>query len=657
MPGSGNVLVDAIAGISWPGGHRNITYYFDNSFGFHSWTSTEMAAYAAALQQYANVANITIQQVGSPASADLSESWFSHAQMQSVAPGAAAFQHYPTSGRPAAGAYDYDGQPYWNAAGLATGGGGFFVFLHEIGHGLGLAHPHDNDMGTLVLPGVTSPSDLGTLSYNQQINTVMSYNRGPFTASGSDNYGHTATPMAFDIASVQFLYGANTTYHTGNDSYVLPGANAAGASWQCIWDAGGSDTIRYDGGSNATIDLRAATLVNGDPNAGGFISQVAGVFGGFTIAHGVTIENAFGGSGNDTIIGNAADNILSGGAGDDSTVYSGNFSSYAAQDVGSRIALSGPDGNDQLLSIEHLRFADGTINVTHGNGLFDAIYYDGTYGDVFHAGVDALAHYNASGWHENRNPDAFFSTQFYLASNSDVRASGVNPLDQYGSVGWQQGRDPGPNFDTKLYLLHNPDVAAAGIDPLEHYLWNGRAEGRATYQAIGTAVNGFDAEYYVLHNPDVLAAGIDPLMHFVANGWHEGRNSNALFDVAYYLSHNPDVAAAGVNPLQHYEQSGWLEGRNASAAFNTNAYLAANPDVAAAHLNPLDHYLNYGIYEGRSLGTSQSQGGASVTITMVGSDTLTRAAPVINGGIVVSVEADEIVAAVPTGGFNDLIHA
>jgi len=40
-----------------------------------------------------------------------------------------------------------------------------------------------------------------------------------------------------------------------------------------------------------TIDLHAATLVNGDPNAGGFISQVAGIFGGFTIANGVTIEN------------------------------------------------------------------------------------------------------------------------------------------------------------------------------------------------------------------------------------------------------------------------------------------------------------------------------------------------------------------------------
>ena len=92
MPGSGNVLVDAIAGIGWlsRGGDRNITYFFDNSFGFHSWTSGEMSAYTAALQQYANVANITIQQVGSSgATPDLSESWVSDAYMQANAPGAA----------------------------------------------------------------------------------------------------------------------------------------------------------------------------------------------------------------------------------------------------------------------------------------------------------------------------------------------------------------------------------------------------------------------------------------------------------------------------------------------------------------------------------------------------------------------------------------
>ena len=42
------------------------------------------------------------------------------------------------------------------------------------------------------------------------------------------------------------------------------------------------------------IHLRAATLAEGDPGAGGYVSWVSGFSGGFTIANGVVIENAVG---------------------------------------------------------------------------------------------------------------------------------------------------------------------------------------------------------------------------------------------------------------------------------------------------------------------------------------------------------------------------
>ena len=103
-------------------------------------------------------------------------------------------------------------------------------------------------------------------------------------------------------------------------------------------------------------------------------------------------------------------------------------------------------------------------------------------------------HFNTSGFHEGRDPNAFFDTSGYLAVNQDVAASGVNPLDHYHQVGWKQGRDPCRNFDTTLYLINNPDVAAAGIDPLEHFLQFGQSEGRQAYAAIGQSiVGGFDA--------------------------------------------------------------------------------------------------------------------------------------------------------------------
>ena len=181
-----------------------------------------------------------------------------------------------------------------------------------------------------MFPGVTVSADLGDFTYNQMVYTIMSYNIGshvtPFL-----RYGMPMSPMAFDIAAAQFMYGPNTTHHAGSDTYVLPGTNEPQMGWRCIWDTGGTDTIRYDGNLNATIDLRPASLVFGDPIAGGALSRAAGIFGGLTIANGVVIENAVGGNGNDTLIGNSADNFLDGRAGDDTAVFSGNRSSYAIE--------------------------------------------------------------------------------------------------------------------------------------------------------------------------------------------------------------------------------------------------------------------------------------------------------------------------------------
>jgi hypothetical protein len=326
---------------------------------------------------------------------------------------------------------------------------------------------------------------------------------------------------------------------------------------------------------------------------------------------------------NDTMRGQGGNDHLDGGAGDDTAVFSHPRDQYVVTQEGNMTTVSGPDGTDTLANFEHLRFADDATGPSqpspdtpqapdpssptppddpgsHIIGLVDTRFYLAHYTDVSVAQVSAIDHFNTYGWHEGRDPNAFFDTAGYRAANPELKASGENPLDHYHQVGWRQGLDPAANFDTRLYLIHNPDVATAGIDPLEHYLAHGMAEGRQAYAAVGTAVNGFDAEWYLFHNPDVAAAGLDPLAHFNANGWHEGRNPNAWFDTNGYLAHYADVAAAGINPLQHYEQYGWQEGRDPSAGFDTLGYLAANPDVAAAHVNPLDHFINNGIYEGRA---------------------------------------------------------
>lgn len=212
----------------------------------------------------------------------------------------------------------------WSSApggGLEQGGFGFVTLIHEFGHGMGMAHPHDNGGGSDVMLGVQSAfGSLGFFDLNQGIYTTMTYNDGwsnsPFGAPGTDDYGTQGTIMAFDVALMQDRYGANMTTNGSNDVYMLPEVNASGTFYETIWDTGGEDTVRYDGSDDAVIDLRDASL-SYEFGGGGFLSYADGIFGGYTIANGAVIENAHGGAGDDHLTGNDELNRIKGNDGDD----------------------------------------------------------------------------------------------------------------------------------------------------------------------------------------------------------------------------------------------------------------------------------------------------------------------------------------------------
>lgn len=266
---------------------------------------------------------------------------------------------------------------------LEPGAYGYSNFIHEFGHGLGLSHPHDNGGRSQLFSGVRSSPDLGDNNLNQEVFTVMSYNKGwrtgPPGGSNTLQFGIAKTLMAFDIAMIQQKYGANTTWANGDDTYSLVTTNGPGTGYTAIWDTGGTDVMRHDGNATATLDLRAATLAM-EEGGGGFVSFVQGIFGGFTIAAGTIIERAIGGNGADEIIGNGAANQLEGRGGNDR--IDGRFGNDTINGGDGQDTINGGDGDDFLFG--GASTADLRDVVFAGNGN-DSV--NGGYGnDELHGG-------------------------------------------------------------------------------------------------------------------------------------------------------------------------------------------------------------------------------------------------------------------------------
>ncbi|WP_127999027.1 M10 family metallopeptidase [Piscinibacter defluvii] len=297
-------------------------------------TTSDKVAVRATLQAWANVADLTFTEVADNATT-VGDLRFAYTTTADTA-GAQAWAYFP-------GQSSVAGDVWINADGSSAaeewdpGSYSYLTVLHEIGHALGLKHsfePMDDNPAVL-------PDNLEGRSY-----TVMSYSAAPGNQNSYFSYEPT-TPMVLDIAAIQYLYGANTSHRTGNDSYVFSGT---GTYHQTIWDAGGTDTIVYQSATGGVIDLAeggASTLgvpievING--STGTPVGTVANVW----IAFDAVIENATGGSGADRILGNTAGNMLRGGAGND-TIY-GQTGNDTLNGGTERDYLAGGSGNDTYL--------------------------------------------------------------------------------------------------------------------------------------------------------------------------------------------------------------------------------------------------------------------------------------------------------------------
>jgi subtilisin-like proprotein convertase family protein len=258
---------------------------------------------------------------------------------------------------------------------------------------LNVTHPYVGDLSVLL----TSPS--GTTSfllYRPQQNSLSAYGTGQdnihFTFDTVLNWGESSVGAwslaIFDKATGYIGKLDSWTLNligkapSSDDTYIYTDEFAESCANQTarstLVDTGGVDTLNA-----AAVTLNS--ILNLDPAGLSIIDDRV-----LHIASGTTIENAYGGDGNDQIDGNAVNNILYGmrgndkisggigvdtlvgGMGDDSldggvgvdiAQFIGEWSKYTLVSTTQGWTLIGPEGTDSLTGIEFAQFSDQTVTL------------------------------------------------------------------------------------------------------------------------------------------------------------------------------------------------------------------------------------------------------------------------------------------------------
>lgn len=318
--------------------------------------STQLQAFREILPQFSNVANITFNEVSDSSQADI-------IARQGNLPEGIAGWLLPYFEVDQVVLADLVLDDSYNSP--QVGDFGYLTLIHELGHAVGLGHPHD---------GYVLESQFDSNDY-----TVMSYNFGEET----NFFRIPDTLMIYDILTLQHIYGANQDYNSGNTTIDVSDPNFRAFT---IWDGGGVDTLDTSNYfTGAVVDLREGikniTMV-GEARA--------------WIAFGSNIENANAGEGADSINGNLLNNTIDGNGGNDS--INGNEGDDFISGGEENDVINGNAGNDYVngnLGNDSVMGGKGNDTV-HGGKDNDVVsgdlgndYVNGNIGnDVVYGGLD-----------------------------------------------------------------------------------------------------------------------------------------------------------------------------------------------------------------------------------------------------------------------------
>jgi len=278
---------------------------------------------------------------------------------------------------------------------------GFHTLMHEIGHSLGLAHPHSsiiNGNATVTADyGATKNVGFDKLGFkivtandmNKEYFSIMSYD--DVTSAGAYNT-FAQTPMILDVIALQGAYGEGIGTTGSVNNTVMPGGSGGVSAYRTYFDTGGLDGVNLQNYQSGAY-MHMGTTISGASHlvgvsmsladqkimaSGGDPISLRWFYGEFENASGsekadVIIGNSldnsiFGGAGDDRLTGGSGNDSLDGGSGQDVAIFSSKIDQFKIHNHSSSAEwvitdTLGYEGTDTLRSIERIKFSDTSLAI------------------------------------------------------------------------------------------------------------------------------------------------------------------------------------------------------------------------------------------------------------------------------------------------------